>query len=243
MSMEEATCKKHGPYMAFTTRHHISGERMISGCPKCSLERANAEKAVFMEKQQDPEIILQRRLALSGVPEDYQAHSFASYTVDGYDDPRHGIMEEFKRFLDTDRKNLLLIGPTGVGKTHLGCSLIRESLERGRTAHYVKEGYILRQIKSTFGRNGKTEQDIIDKYASYDLLVIDEIGLSPWTEYNNLALSDIIDDRSSKNVKTVYLGNITVQDYKAHFNDQCRSRIETRSVSLQLAVKDHRKTL
>ena len=137
----------------------------------------------------------------------------------------------------------MILGTTGVGKTHLASAMIREYLKSGKSAKYIKEGVLLRLIKSTFGQKGKTEQSVIDEFAEYDLLVIDEIGLSPWSEYNSQAITDIIDDRSNNGGKTVYLGNLDVDTFKQHFNDQCLSRIDSRKIILGLNVADYRKTL
>jgi DNA replication protein DnaC len=201
------------------------------------------ERVVYQERKEDPEIILAKKIEEAGIPKNYRDSSFESYSIGSYSDPRSEVKRECQQFLQTDKKNLVILGTTGVGKTHLASAMIRESLKRGKSAKYIKEGALLRLIKSTFGQKGKTEQTIIDEFAAYDLLVIDEIGLSPWSEYNSQAITDIIDDRSNNGGKTVYLGNLDAETFKQHFNDQCLSRINSRKIILGLNTADYRRGL
>ena len=237
------TCPVHGRIQAFRSIDPRTGEEYISKCPQCEIERMAKERVVYQERQEDPEVILAKKIEESGIPKNYRESTFANYRVDGYSDPRSEVKQECQQFLQTDKKNLVILGTTGVGKTHLGSALIRESLKSNKTAKYIKEGALLRLIKSTFGQKGKTEQSIIDEFASYDVLVIDEIGLSPWSEYNSQAITDIIDDRSNNGGKTVYLGNLDAETFKQHFNDQCLSRINSRKIILGLNTTDYRRTL
>lgn len=233
-------CQMHGPYTAFRWVDPITAEVYDSKCPKCTNEAEAEQKQKIIIEREDPQVKFRRRLMDAGVPLKFLDDSFDNFKVKGYDDPRHEARQEFIQFLDNSYSNLILAGPVGVGKTHLGCALVREALLWGRTAHIIKEGALLRQIKATFGRKDITEQDVIDRFARYHFLVIDEVGLSPWTEYNSQALTDIIDDRANNKVKTVYLGNMTSEDMARHFNDQCLSRIKTRYSMTNLVVEDYR---
>ena len=237
------TCPVHGRIKAFRSIDPRTGEEYISKCPQCEIDRIANEKVMYEVRKEDPAIILANKIKESGIPKNYREVSFESYKVDGYNDPRSEVKRECQQFLQTDKKNLVILGTTGVGKTHLASAMIRESLERGKSAKYIKEGALLRLIKSTFGQKGKTEQSIIDEFAGYDLLVIDEIGLSPWSEYNSQAITDIIDDRSNNGGKTVYLGNLDAETFKQHFNDQCLSRINSRKIILGLNTDDYRRSL
>jgi len=233
-------CPVHGTYTAFRWSDPITGEIYDSKCPTCTSEAEAAEKQKIIVEREDPKVKFRIRLQNAGVPLKYLEDSFENFKYKDFEDPRYEAKQEFIQFLDDSRANLILAGPVGVGKTHLGCALVREALLRGRTAHIIKEGALLRQIKATFGRKDITEQDVIDRFARYHFLVIDEVGLSPWTEYNSQALTDIIDDRANNKVKTVYLGNMTSEDMARHFNDQCLSRIKTRYSMTNLVVEDYR---
>ncbi len=239
-TMVTGVCRIHGEFTAFRLVDTITGEVHDSRCPTCTLEAQDDEKRAVVMELEDPKVKFRRRLQDAGVPLNFLESTFENFKVKGYDDPRYGAKQEFVQFLDNSYLNLILAGPVGVGKTHLGCALVREALVRGTSAYIIKEGALLRQIKATFGRKDITEQNVIDRFARYQILVVDEIGLSPWTEYNSQALTDIIDDRANNRVKTVYLGNMNDETMKSHFNDQCLSRIKTRYSMSNLIVEDFR---
>jgi DNA replication protein DnaC len=240
VGLADIQCPVHGRVTVVACLD-LEGKVYHGKCPRCETERLLQEKAEVEIRRMDPEMLLRSRMEAAGVPPLYMDQSFDTFREDGYSDPRRETRMEFQRFVGSQSLNLVLLGTPGVGKTHLGIALIREMLKTGRSARYVKEGVLLREIKATFGRKGETEQDVIDRYASYDLLVIDEVGLSPWTEYNSQAISDMLDDRGSAMFKTVFLGNLTAKEFKQHFNDQCISRIGYKSVNLELNTRDYRR--
>jgi DNA replication protein DnaC len=93
---------------------------------------------------------------------------------------------------DCKESNLYLHGPCGVGKTHLGCMVARTALERGERAEYVQPGRLLRSIR---GKTGDEEQSAIDRLASLDVLVFDDLGAEKDSEYAVQILYEVIDGR------------------------------------------------
>lgn len=72
----------------------------------------------------------------------------------------------------------MLVGSTGTGKTHLVCSAGRYTYCAPRkvfaTSPVLK---LLKKIMGSWSRKNQTEQSVIDELASYDLLIVDEVGL------------------------------------------------------------------
>jgi len=73
-----------------------------------------------------------------------------------------------------DAKNIIFLGPPGVGKTHLAIALgIKACFERKRVAFYSAEN--LTQILSAHDAAG-TLKSVLDTMSRTDLLIIDELG-------------------------------------------------------------------
>ena len=75
------------------------------------------------------------------------------------------------------RRNVLICGPTGVGKTHLAQALTHEVCRQGFTALFVNTYRMLQHING--GRADDTLERRLQTYLRPDLLVLDDFGLKP----------------------------------------------------------------
>jgi len=89
--------------------------------------------------------------------------------------------------------NVLLCGPTGVGKTHLANALALEALKRNyqvlsRPTHRLLADLHAARASGTYGR-------LLTRVLTCDLLVLDDFGLQPTTPQGAQDLYDIVSDR------------------------------------------------
>ena len=92
-----------------------------------------------------------------------------------------------------DHLNLLITGPTGVGKTYLACALAQKACREGYRAQYLRLPRLLNDltVAKGDGRYGK----LLVGYARTDLLLLDDWGLAPLTAEHRRDLLEILDDR------------------------------------------------
>jgi DNA replication protein DnaC len=92
-----------------------------------------------------------------------------------------------------DTNNVLIIGPTGVGKTYLACALAHKACRQGYSALYLRLPRLLQQlvIAKADGRYDK----ILKTLAKTHLLVIDDWGLQKFVKEQSHDLLEILEDR------------------------------------------------
>jgi DNA replication protein DnaC len=89
--------------------------------------------------------------------------------------------------------NVLLCGPTGVGKSHLAQALAHEACVQGFNVLFVQTHKMLQHING--GRADNTRDRRLQTYLRPDLLVLDDFGLRPLQSPGPEDLYDIIDGR------------------------------------------------
>ena len=95
-----------------------------------------------------------------------------------------------------EHHNLLLTGPTGIGKSWLACAFIESACRRGFTATYVRAPRLLHELAVSRGDGSYVR--LLAKWAKLDLLAIDDWLLAPLTDAERRDLLEVIEDRSER---------------------------------------------
>jgi DNA replication protein DnaC len=91
------------------------------------------------------------------------------------------------------KRNVLICGPTGVGKTHLAQALTHEACRRGYTALFINTYRMLQHLNG--GRADGTLERRFQTYLRPDLLVLDDFGLKPLRPPAPEDFYDVINER------------------------------------------------
>ena len=217
----DSECKTHDvKYLAKVYRH--GGVDTVSICPECSkedvaridrIEREQARTARAEVKQQNNVIAMRG----SAIPEKYLGRTLDNYRAET--DGQKKALKAAREFADNFSEycsyggSLVFIGSPGTGKTHLSCAIAGQLLADNRTAAFVKVSEMIRAIRRTY-KTDDDEQDVIDKYSSVGLLVIDEIGLQRGSEDELRYTTEIIDNRVNGWRPTILITNLSVDKMK-----------------------------
>lgn len=89
--------------------------------------------------------------------------------------------------------NVLITGPTGVGKTYLACALAEKACREGFSVQYLRMPRLFQELAMARGdgRYGK----LMTAFARTELLVLDDWGLTPLTDMEQRDLLEILEDR------------------------------------------------
>jgi len=92
--------------------------------------------------------------------------------------------------------NVLICGPTGVGKSYLACALGHKACLEGYSVLYLRLPRLFEELRlaKADGRYGK----LILGYARTDLLILDDWGLTPMTDPQRRDLLELLEDRYGK---------------------------------------------
>jgi DNA replication protein DnaC len=115
-----------------------------------------------------------------------------------------------------NRHNLVITGPTGVGKSYLACAFVERACRLGYKASYVRLPRLLQQL--AVGRGDGSYARVLDRLARLDLLAIDDWLLAPLRDTERRDLVEVVEDRSER-VSTLIASQLKTKDWHASIGD------------------------
>jgi len=92
-----------------------------------------------------------------------------------------------------DHNNLIITGPTGVGKTYLACAFANKACREGFTTLYLRVTKLFKDLSLAKG-DGRYLK-LLSSFAKADLLVLDDYGLEQLSREQRHDLLEILEDR------------------------------------------------
>ncbi len=137
-----------------------------------------------------------------------------------YSHPR-GLMKTHVAALQTGdwlvkKRNLLITGPTGCGKTYLACAMGNFACHQGLSVRYYRATRLFEMLTIAHGDGSYLKQ--VNQLAKADVLILDDWGLEKLTQSQRNDLLDIMEDRHG-NKSTLVTSQLPISKWHNYLSD------------------------
>ena len=123
--------------------------------------------------------------------------------------------------------NLLFVGGTGLGKTHLSTAVAKAVLDRGFDVVYTGAvGMVAAFENARFGSSvGMADTSDIERYYECDLLIIDDLGTEVSNQFTISSIYQVINTRLNLHRPTIISTNLMQDELRRRYWDRITSRL------------------
>lgn len=215
-------------------------------CPQCCDTGYNGNKICSCFR----EALIKENIRSSGIGNLIEKQSFENFDLSVYEDEAikkqmaHNLKEAKKYATEftRDAKNLLLIGTTGTGKTHITTAIAKTVIENGfeviyDSAQNVVAAFEYDRFKSGYGQYEARGE----KYMECELLILDDLGTEFSNQFTVSCIYNLLNTRLNKGLPTVISTNLGAGELLSRYEDRIYSRILGQdTVVLRFLGKDNR---
>jgi DNA replication protein DnaC len=136
--------------------------------------------------------------------------------------------------------SLLLLGPTGVGKTHEAFGALRGLAERMSlsTIRAVTAADLYARLRPRAGVDAEAE---FERYAAASLLLLDDLGAAKTSEWVEEVNYRLINHRYNEQLATLITSNVPAGHLGAQLGERVASRLTEMCVRVVLKGSDRRR--
>jgi DNA replication protein DnaC len=191
-----------------TSRQYSDSDEVCSECHGTGTKLIEGKGAVLCPcRRSDPS---KKLLENARIPKRYRECSFDNFKSEPGTLQDNALLYAKTLVLDypaVDR-GLLLMGPAGVGKTHLAVAIIKGLIEKGFAGMFTEFGSLLKAIQDSYNPISKSsELSVLAPIYQADVLVLDELGATVPTDWVRDTMYQIINKRYNDNKLTVFTTN------------------------------------
>lgn len=217
---ETAHCEKHGEYTA-----DVSADGRKSPCPLCQAEAKAAEQAEQAERENRR---LTEKLGHCGIPKRHQGCRVNTYRAEtAKQQALKTAVTEYVREMQSGglKRNFVMLGNCGTGKTHLACAIGMEAVRQSKTVLFATASEIIRRVQAAHKSDTETEWGVMQEFEQLDLLIVDEVGVQYATESANRIITEIVNARYNAEKPTVFISNLGADEFQAVMGERAMSRM------------------
>lgn len=168
----------------------------------------------------------------SGLGRLISKQSFDNFSLDYYSDSE-AIYENMKRnynllrafaesFSEDNGKSFLLIGGTGLGKTHISTAIAKSVIDKGFDVFYVSAIDMFSDFeRKQFGNVDRNTE----RYFDCDLLIIDDLGTELTNQFIVSCLYNVINSRINTAKSTIINTNLSKKEIELKYSERITSRL------------------
>ncbi|MBQ8912209.1 MAG: ATP-binding protein [Clostridia bacterium] len=191
--------------------------------------------------------LFEAQAALSGLGVLLEKQSFENFDTKYYPEKKEAedILCFCKKYAEKgveQGENLVLMGATGLGKTHLSTSIARCAMEGGASVIYESAENLFADFQyERFERNrADNAASRTDPYFESDLLIIDDLGSEFSNQFTVATLYNLLNTRLNHKKATLLNTNLSAKELLERYDRRITSRILGEFTLLTLEGRDIR---
>lgn len=123
-------------------------------------------------------------------------------------------------------QGLLLMGPCGVGKTHLAVAALKQIVSRGHSAIFYDYRELLKQIQDSYNPESQsTEMSVLEPVLKADVVLLDDIGAGKSSDWVRETVGHILNSRYNEKRATIMTTNYLDKELTDRMREQPSARV------------------
>lgn len=138
------------------------------------------------------------------------------------------VLSHFKNYAEhfsNQSRGAILLGKTGLGKTHLSLAVVNRLTERGFNVYYDSAAGLLNRLEKQRFSRSETDEELEEDVYESDLLVIDDLGTEFSTAFTTAALYDVLNTRLNRGLPTFLNSNMVLSEIEERYSQRFTSRV------------------
>lgn len=156
--------------------------------------------------------LVERRIKQAGFPTVKQLESFDFKAIPDLN--KLMVLELARCEYVSRRENVILLGPSGVGKTHLALALGLAACQKGLSVRFVTASQLVHELIEA--RDERRLLGLRTQFAKVSLLIVDELGYVPLSQTGSELLFEVFSQRYERGA-TIVTSNLPFQDWTSVF--------------------------